>query len=268
MVNGLFRQLNASTLGHGAPALSEFSDHFSDRAARYAAHRPTYPAALVDFLASAAPRTRLAWDAGCGSGQLSTSLARRFERVVATDSSAEQLANAPRHPNVHFVRARAEASGLRERIADLAVTAQAAHWFDLDDYYAEARIVGRPGGVIALVSYGVPTVDESIDRVMHRFYGDTLLSYWAPERRHVEDGYRSLPFPFEEIEAPRMEIHVEWTLTDLLGYVATWSAVRALEKAKGHPAIQGFRLELAHAWGSHVSTRSIRWPLSMRVGRL
>src|SRR5436305_11939804 len=102
-------------VGAGAvttPAERPFKDHFSDHPAAYAAHRPTYPVALVDFLAEVAPRRQLAWDCGCGSGQLSVLLAARFERVVATDASAEQIAHAAPHPKVRYAHAPAEASGL------------------------------------------------------------------------------------------------------------------------------------------------------------
>src|ERR1700752_4454868 len=58
---------------------SDFKDHFSHIATDYATHRPTYPTALVALLARLAPARRLAWDAGCGSGQLSVLLADRFE---------------------------------------------------------------------------------------------------------------------------------------------------------------------------------------------
>ncbi len=166
-----------------------FKDHFSDVAAAYAAHRPSYPPGLGDFLAQLAPARRLAWDAGCGSGQLSLLLAGVFERVVATDASPEQIAQAARHPNVEYRCGRAEASGLPERGADVATAAQAAHWFDLPAYYAEVRRVVRPGGVVALISYGVVTAGPDLDAVIQPFYREVLARYWPPERRHVDAGY-------------------------------------------------------------------------------
>src|SRR5439155_16820661 len=117
------------------PAEQPFKNHFSDRAAAYAARRPTYPPALAEFLAEVAPRRELAWDSGCGSGQLSVLLAGRFEQVIATDASAEQIAQARPHPKVRYAQAPAEASGLPAAVVDLAVAAQAAHWFDLAGYY-------------------------------------------------------------------------------------------------------------------------------------
>lgn len=76
---------------------SGFHDHFSQVATGYAAHRPTYPATVVDLLATLAPRCDLAWDCGCGSGQLSVLLAGRFARVIAPDASAEQIAKGRPH---------------------------------------------------------------------------------------------------------------------------------------------------------------------------
>lgn len=245
-----------------------FKDHFSALAAGYAAHRPTYPAALADFLAGASPRAGLAWDAGCGSGQLSTLLAARFERVVATDASPEQIAQAAPHPRVEYRVAPAEAGGLPDAAADLAVAAQAAHWFDLERYYAEVRRVARPGALVAIVCYGALRVDGEAGPVLRRFYTDALGPYWPPERRHVEDGYRSLPFPFAEIPAPRLEIRREWALADVFGYVRTWSAVRALEQAQGPAPLETFRRELARAWGGDDVTRTVTWPLAVRVGRV
>lgn len=245
-----------------------FQDHFSDVAAAYAAYRPSYPPALVDFLARLAPARRLAWDAGCGSGQLSLLLAGHFEQVVATDASPEQIARATAHPKVEYRCARAEASGLPERVADLVTAAQAAHWFDLPAYFAEVRRVTRPGGIVALISYGVVTADADLDAVIRPFYREVLGAYWPPERRHVDEGYRSLPFPFEELDGPSLEIRLDWRLEELVGYVGTWSAVWALERAQGQGSFATFRRELAKAWGPATTVRTVRWPLALRVGRV
>jgi len=245
-----------------------FKDHFSEISAAYAAHRPSYPAALVARLARLAPARRLAWDAGCGSGQLSALLADQFERVVATDASPEQIGRAAPHPKVEYRCARAEASELPERVADLATAAQAVHWFDLPAYYAEVRRVVRPGGIVALISYGVVTVGTDLDAVIQPFYRNVLASYWPPERRHVDNGYRSLPFPFEELDAPAFEIRLEWRLLDLLGYVGTWSAVWALQQAEGPGPFATFRGALEAAWGPATTVRTVRWPLVLRVGRV
>jgi SAM-dependent methyltransferase len=243
-----------------------FKDHFSQSAAGYAAYRPTYPIELARFLAGTAARKEFAWDCGCGSGQLSTLLAEEFAEVYATDASAKQIDNAVPHPQVRYACAPAEASGLGDHVADLIVAAQAAHWFDLPAFYQEVRRVGRPGSVIALVSYGVLKVDEQLDPIIARFYWDVLGPYWPPERKLVEEGYRSLDFPFDEIQAPNMAMSAAWTLPDFLGYLNTWSSVAAMERATGPEPREQFSHDLGAAWGLGEEKRIIRWPLALRVG--
>ena len=243
-----------------------FKDHFSQSAAGYAAYRPTYPIELINFLADAARQNEFAWDCGCGSGQLSTLLAKRFAQVHATDASAKQIENAVHHRQVHYACAPAEASGLDDQVADLIVAAQAAHWFDLPAFYREVRRVGRSGCLIVLVSYGIVRVDEQLDPIIGRFYWDVIGPYWPPERKHVEEGYRSLDFPFTEIQAPDMAMSTSWTLPDFIGYVKTWSAVAAMERAIGPEPCERFSQDLSEGWGSVQQKRTIRWPLAIRVG--
>lgn len=246
-----------------------FKDHFSTHAADYAAHRPTYPAELVDYLAAHTPAHELALDCGCGTGQLSALLARRFAQVVATDASAQQIANAEQRERVDYRVAPAERSGLAGESVDLITVAQAAHWFDLDAFYAEVRRVARPNAVLALITYGVVHLRESAaDAILQNFYSEIVGPYWPPERRHVEDGYRSLPFPFREIAAPPLAIEVSWTLDALLGYVDTWSAVRGAEKALGRAPVESFRQDMTRAWGDPARRESIRWPLALRVAAI
>ncbi len=253
-----------------------FSDHFSPIAERYAAHRPRYPAALARWLASIAPARGLVWEAGCGSGQLSVLLGDCFARVEATDASAAQLAQAPAHPHVHYRAAPAEASGLPTAHdglgVHLAVAAQAAHWFDLSRYYAEVRRVVQPSGAVALVGYGLCAITPAVDAVVQRLYGDVLGAFWPPERRHIEQGYRTLPFPFAEIAAPAFQMDAEWALPDLLGYVDTWSALRGFERSLGTDALaqlrEDFAREAAAAWGDPAARRAVRWPIAIRAGYL
>src|SRR5262245_8906938 len=244
-----------------------FKDHFSTHASGYAAHRPTYPAALVDYLAGIAPGHQLALDCGCGTGQLSVPLARRFDRVVATDASAAQIANAEAHEHVEYRVAPAEASGLPDATADLITVAPAAHWIDLDRFYLEARRVARRSGIVALITYGVLHVEgTNVDDVAQRFYYEVIGQYWPPERRHVDAGYRTLPFPFTELNAPPLAIEVSWQLSDLIGYVDTWSAVREAEKRVGREPLDAFAQALAAVWGGPERRRTVTWPISMRIG--
>jgi ubiquinone/menaquinone biosynthesis C-methylase UbiE len=245
-----------------------FKDHFSAVAKSYADFRPRYPAELFDYLAGLAPDPSLAWDCATGTGQATTDLAAHFKRVIATDASAEQIAAAKPMPNVEYRAAPAEQSGLPDSSADLVTVAQALHWFDLDRFYSEVRRVLRPGGVLAVWAYGINEVEGSaINEIVHDFYSNIVGPFWPPERKLVEEGYKTLPFPLAKIEPPGFQMQTRWTLDQLLGYFSTWSATNRFIKARGENPLLALRDCLATVWGESEVARLVTWPLTLRVGR-
>ncbi|HEX5126879.1 MAG TPA: class I SAM-dependent methyltransferase [Rhodocyclaceae bacterium] len=245
------------------------ADHFSAVATGYVAFRPRYPDELFDYLSGIVPRRQQAWDCGCGSGQATLELADRFVAVLATDVSGAQIAAAPRHPHVTYRTAPAQTSGLPAASTDLIAIAQALHWFDLDSFYAEVRRVLSPNGVIAAWSYGIMKLEQpDIDAPVQNYRTDTLNGYWPPERRHVENGYSELAFPFNEIVPPTFKMEVEWHLPQLLGYLRSWSAAGRFLAERGFDPVIDVAKIIAPLWGDPYSKRKISWPLTLRVGRL
>ena len=245
---------------------SSFADHFSTISARYAAYRPSYPPALVDQLADRAP-AGTAWDIGCGSGQLSVDLARRFARVIATDPAQAQLDAATAAPGVEYRCAPAEDSGLPAASIALAVAAQAAHWFDWPRFIAEVERVTVPGALIALVSYGVLEVEgDDANAIIQRYYRDDAGPYWPPARIHVETNYRDLHLPWPAVDAPPIAMTARWTRDELAGYRTTWSATVKLVAARGTGPLDAVAAALAAVWPDGEQ-REIRWPLTVKLAR-
>jgi SAM-dependent methyltransferase len=242
-----------------------FQDHFSARAELYARARPTYPPALFADLAALAPDTRWAWDCGTGNGQAAVGLATCFESVMATDPSAAQLALAEPHPRVEYRVASEAGSGLPPDSVDLVTAAQAAHWFDQARFHAEVRRVLRPGGVLAIWCYGLCEVAPGIDRAVSRFYRETVGPYWPAGRAHVEAGYRSLSFPFEEAPFPVHAMERQWSLEEFGAYLGSWSAVERFQRANGMDPVGPLLTGLEAEWGS--TPRRVRWSLTGRLGR-
>jgi len=248
--------------------VSTFKDHFSAAAEAYRAFRPGYPAALFAWLAEVAPGRAAALDCGCGNGQAAVMLAPHFREVFAVDPSREQIGNAIPADNIEYRIAPAEATGLPAGSVDLVVAGQALHWFDFDRFYPEVERVVRPtGGVFAAFTYGLIRLGGAVDGVIENFYHHLLADYWPPERRHVDSGYRSLPFPFPELAAPSFQLEENWGLPRLLGYLKTWSAVKEYRRRMGTDPLPEVERELGHAWG-HQSLREVNWPLALRVGRV
>ncbi|MBM4180550.1 MAG: class I SAM-dependent methyltransferase [Betaproteobacteria bacterium] len=248
--------------------MAAFKDHFSTRSSGYAAFRPGYPTELFEYLASLTPGHDLAWDCATGSGQAAQGLAGHYTRVWATDASVAQIDAAAPQAGVEFRLAPAQASGLPDRSVDLVTVAQAAHWFDLPAFYAEVRRVLKPDGLLAIWCYERLTIEPTLDAIVEEFYGGLLGPYWPQERRLVESGYRDMDFPFAELPAPAMPMTASWTLDQLLGYFSTWSALKAYQKATGEDPLPVLREHLALAWISLDQAKTIKWPLSVRLGRI
>jgi ubiquinone/menaquinone biosynthesis C-methylase UbiE len=245
-----------------------FKDHFSGHAGDYTRYRPSYPHALFAWLAAQVPQHERAWDCATGNGQAAVGLAEFFADVVATDASDSQIAAAKPHARVRYAVAPAECSGLAAHSLDLITVGQALHWFDFTAFYAEAARVLKPGGVLAAWSYGLMQITPAVDAAVWRLYEPIAGSYWPPERRYVEEQYRTLPFPFPEIAAPKFAMEAQWTLEQLTGYLATWSAVQRYRKEQGGDPLELIVGELGAAWGDAETARKVVWPMFMRVGRM
>jgi SAM-dependent methyltransferase len=244
-----------------------FKDHFSARAALYAAHRPHYPPELFDYLAGLVTGHTLAIDCGTGNGQAAVGLAEHFERVIGVDPSQRQLDNAARHKRVEYRLAPGESTGLPPGCADLVVAAQALHWLDADAFFREAKRLLVPHGVIAVWGYGDPVLPgEQLDRTLRIFNRGLLEPYWFAERKLLLDGYRSIGFPFVELSVPQLELCADWNLAELIGYLRTWSAVANFVTERGRDPVLEVEKDLAREWGDPAARRLVRWPLYLRAG--
>ena len=189
-----------------------------------------------------------------------------FDRVIATDASEKQIANAEPHRCVVYRVAPAEHSGIRSETIDLIMVAQALHWFDLDCFYAEARRVLKPKGVLAASAYNLLHIEKAIDEVVNRYYHEVVGPFWPPERELVEQ-FANLSFPFHEIDVPRFEMTAHWNLDHLLGYLRTWSSTqRFIAATRGDP-LEQITDDLRSTWGEPGQVRNVTWPLIVRVGR-
>lgn len=248
--------------------MSTFRDHFSGSSAGYARFRPRYPDALFEWVARQSPARDRVWDCATGSGQAAEGLAQHFALVIATDASAAQLAHAPRRDGVAYVRSTAEASGLRAASVDAIIVAQAVHWFDIPAFFAEARRVARPGGLVAVWTYGNPSIDPAIDAVIEPFYRDVVGPYWPPERRMIERLYQDIEVPFTPVPAPDMPLRISMTLEALAGYIGTWSAVQRYREVTKSDPMTALVDALAAVWGDPSEPRSTSWPLAIKAGRV
>lgn len=164
---------------------------FDSLAGYYAQARPSYPAALVDFVCRAAGledgRGEIA-DIGCGTGISTRLFAERSSdyRVIGIEPNGDMLDKARQKalPNTVYQKGAGEATGLGDASQDLVISAQAFHWLDADAALREFERILRPGGMVALFWYELDMADVETAR-----YGEIVKS--SPDAHAVESARRT-----------------------------------------------------------------------------
>ncbi|USA46789.1 class I SAM-dependent methyltransferase [Acinetobacter sp. C26M] len=239
-------------------------DLFSEQSELYQQARPTYPQTLVNCLIKQLNGFERAWDCGAGSGQLTQLIAPYFRTVIATDLSQNQLDQAPALLNVQYLQQAAEQTSFADRSFDLITVAQAIHWFDFEKFYAEVKRTLRVDGLFAVIGYGLIRLDDTdLNQRIDQLYHHTLKGFWDVERRYIDEQYQTIPFPFEEITMPQLQIVLRWTGAQLWDYLNTWSAVKHYQNQLHVSPLESLQdiLQMQQPIG-------ISFPILLRVGRL
>ena len=137
--------------------MEKSTERFTGKADIYGKYRPSYPAALYDWLYNdigMSPDSAIA-DIGAGTGLFTAPLAARGSTVYAVEPNADMRAKMARalgeYANLRLVDAPAEHTGLPDASLDLVTVAQAFHWFDADDFRTECQRILKPDGLVLLV---------------------------------------------------------------------------------------------------------------------
>ncbi|RYE24948.1 MAG: class I SAM-dependent methyltransferase [Sphingobacteriales bacterium] len=247
--------------------MKDTKDLFSKQSASYASFRPVYPDALFNFLFSITKHFDTAWDCGTGNGQVALRLSERFDKVMATDISQSQLSHAPQKDNIAYELTRAEQTSFADNSFDLITVGTALHWFDHAAFNKEVQRVAKNGAHIAAWAYATVRSEPAITAIADEFYGEIVHGYWDAERKLVDDEYRTIPFPFKELPAPKLEITAQWTKEHFIGYLNSWSAVQHYVTQNGSNPVDLIMDKLDKNW-KDGEYKAIRFPLFMRVGQI
>lgn len=238
-------------------------DNFSSNSADYAKFRPDYPDAVFEWLKKNAADDAVAWDVGTGNGQVAYRLAEFCDRVEASDISENQLANARKKANIHYSLHPAEQTSFQEASFHLITIAQAIHWFDFEQFYAEVRRVAKPGALIVVLGYGLIEAEGPADGIIKELYYETLKDYWDAERKWIDEAYLTIPFPFKELEKPEFVQNYSWTPEALYGYLSTWSAVKHYKEKNGADPLEIVFSRLKELGDDKIE---VRFPILLRAG--
>ena len=162
----------------------------------YDSVRPACPEYVVDILTRyLGYRPQTVVDIGCGTG-LSTLVWRgAAQRVIGVEPSEGMLASAIANaPDVGFVQAFSDNTGLESGIADIVTCSQSFHWMEPVSTLREARRLLKPGGLFAAYDCDWPPVCGAavemawralFDRVYEVEDKNAYIKY--PKGRHLEN---------------------------------------------------------------------------------
>ena len=270
----ILEQLQRLAAPRTMPALMSgagFKDHFSRLAAAYSRYRPAYPPELIEFVAGCAPDRRCAVDCATGSGQAAVALASTSRRWSRSTAARASLRNAQPHPRRPLCRVRWR-SVCRSRITACRCAGprrRPCTGSTSSRFYAECRRVLRAGRRRGRVDV------REIPRDPSRRRGDGRSSiahvigpYWPPERRYVDEGYRTIPFPWHELAGTTF--HAAHGLDPRPGArLRRHLVVRAALPGRARrrrPTARRSHAELATAWRADGTLR-LQWPIHLRLGR-
>src|SRR5215469_5970489 len=187
---------------------------FDEIAGEYDRHRPAYPDDLIDQACRIAGLRSgdAVLEVGCGSGQLTRSLAGRGLRVTAVEPGANLLSLARQNlagtGEVEFVNDRFEDARLPHERFRAVFSASAFHWVNPEVGWQKAADVLVPGGTLALVQYfGMEEARTKQDQ-------DAVLAALrkvAPDIAAGWPAYRDLGATLAGIEERRDNISQVWS---------------------------------------------------------
>src|SRR5215472_4949222 len=195
-------------------AARRYGQVFDEIAAEYDRRRPAYPDELVDHACQVAGigSGDHVLEVGCGSGQLTRSLAARGLHVTALEPGANLVALARRNlagtGEVEFLTAQFEDALLPREQFQAVFSASAFHWTDPEVSWQKAADVLVPGGTLALVQYfGMEEARSKQDQ-------DAVLAALrkvAPDIAASWPAYRDLDATLAGIEGRIEHISQSWS---------------------------------------------------------
>lgn len=176
------------------------------------------------------PPYDLVVDVGCGSGQATRTLAQHAQRVIGVDPSLGQIQQAKENiklPNVEFIVSRAEKlDAIADHSVSLLTAATCIHWFDIPAFFAEARRVLKPGGIIAYWAYNFCIFEgknaAKLNEAFLDFHSNKLEPYWTPTRKLVVREYQDIkPIGFKDERRASVDMRFNMSISHFTGKIST-----------------------------------------------
>jgi cyclopropane fatty-acyl-phospholipid synthase-like methyltransferase len=135
---------------------------------------------------------------------------------------------------------------------------------DIDGFFAEARRVLKPGGVLAIWCYEKCSASPACDKLIRQIFAE-VEQYWPPERKLVDGRYEGIDLPVTEFVADSFRMQADWTADNMLDYMRSWSASQHYLRDTRADPTENYSDELRAVWRN--DRRTVLWPITLRMGR-
>jgi len=243
---------------------------FSSRVDDYVKYRPTYPREAVDAIVRWARLEAGATiaDVGSGTGISARPFLERGFRVIGVEPNAEMRAAAERDlgasPNFRSVNGTAENTTLGDASVDLAIAAQAFHWFRSNEARAEIARVTKSPHACALI-WNERLVDTDFLRAYEAALFAHGIDYAKVDHRNVDPPRLDAFFrgPYETMRFPNAQ---RFDRDGLVGRALSSSYV----PQKGHASHDAMMAALDRIFAEHARDGVVefRYTTIVHAGKL
>ncbi|KAJ5759907.1 hypothetical protein N7520_007063 [Penicillium odoratum] len=233
-------------MSQNTPTEKTFSAYNKEQGKAYSQGRPDYHPKfyqyVTDIHASTGGQFDTLLDVGSGPGNAARALSPHFAHAIGLDPSEGMVATArslagttATSEPIRFEVSTAELLGtslpspIQDGSVDLITAANAAHWFDMSQFWSTAARVLKPGGSVIMWTTGKTGIDPSvpnadaINSAMDELEETLLKPFMAPGNFLTRNRYLDLPLPWN-LDHPVTEfdekafIRKEWGTENFLAH--------------------------------------------------
>lgn len=226
---------------------------FSATVQNYDQYRPSYPPNLIDWIIATTkikpPDTVV--DIGCGTGISTRPFAKKGFNTIGVDPNEDMLDDArKRGSSAIYQKGEAQESGLSSNFANLIISAQAFHWFNIAQTMREFKRILKPDGFCSAfwnVRKKTP-LTKNYEALIKKFSGDYEKTIKAVETIQAIKNYSM-------VKLVKENQFVNTQKLDSAGLIGrAYSTSYIVHGVRDH---NGFKRELTELFENHQSKGNI-----------